>query len=63
MLAKTRKECKEKLAAAMERAGKVDAYKTDQCTVGQWAEAWFENLARTVSHQPVGTSYKYGEHR
>ncbi len=43
VLAKTQKECKEKLAAALEQAGKVDTYKTDQYTVGQWAEAWFEN--------------------
>ena len=40
VLAKTQKECKEKLAAALEQAGKVDAHKTGQFTVGQWAEMW-----------------------
>lgn len=35
VLAKTQKECKEKLAAALERAGKIDANKTGQFTVGQ----------------------------
>ena len=34
VLAKTQKECKEKLAAALEQAGKVDASKTGQFTVG-----------------------------
>ena len=38
VLAKTQKECKEKLAAALEQAGKIDANKTGQFTVGQWAE-------------------------
>lgn len=42
VLAKTQKECKEKLAVALEQARKVDAHKTDQHTVGQWAETWYE---------------------
>ena len=45
VLAKTQKECKEKLATALEQAGKVDARK-GQFTVGQWAETWFENYAK-----------------
>lgn len=45
VLAKTQKECKEKLAAALEQTRKVDAHKTGQYTVGQWAETWFKNYA------------------
>ncbi len=58
VLAKTQKECKEKLAAAMEQAGKVDAHKTDQYTVGQWAEAWFENYAKPSIRETTAAYYK-----
>ena len=40
VLAKTQKECKEKLRLAQEEAGKIDFTKTDQYTVGQWANLW-----------------------
>ena len=56
MLAKTQKECKEKLAAALERAGKVDAHKTGQFTVGQWAETWFENYAKPAIRETTAAS-------
>ena len=58
VLAKTQKECKEKLAAALEQAGKVDAHKTDQYTVGQWAEAWFENYAKPSIRETTAAYYK-----
>ena len=58
MLAKTQKECKEKLAAALEQAGKVDAHKTDQYTVGQWAETWFENYAKPSIRETTAAYYK-----
>lgn len=58
VLAKTQKECKEKLVAALERTGKVDAHKTDQYTVGQWAEAWFENYAKTSIRETTAAYYK-----
>ena len=58
VLAKTQKECKEKLAAALEQAGKVDASKTDQFTVGQWAETWFENYARPSIRETTAAYYK-----
>ena len=58
MLAKTQKECKEKLAAALEQAGKVDAHKTGQFTVGQWAETWFENYAKPSIRETTAAYYK-----
>lgn len=58
VLAKTQKECKEKLAAALEQAGKVDASKTGQFTVGQWAETWFENFAKPSIRETTAAYYK-----
>ena len=58
MLAKTQKECKEKLAAALKQAGKVDAHKTGQFTVGQWAEIWFENYAKPSIRETTAAYYK-----
>ena len=58
VLAKTQKECKEKLAAALAQTGKVDAHKTDQYTVGQWAETWFENYAKPSIRETTATYYK-----
>ena len=55
---KNEKECKEKLAAALEQAGKVDASKTGQFTVGQWAETWFENFAKPSVRETTATYYK-----
>ncbi len=42
----------------MEQAGKVDAHKTDQYTVGQWAEAWFENYAKPSIRETTAAYYK-----
>lgn len=58
VLAKTQKECKEKLAAALEQAGKVDASKMGQFTVGQWAETWFENFAKPAIRETTAAYYK-----
>ncbi|MCX4371979.1 MAG: site-specific integrase [Dysosmobacter sp.] len=58
VLAKTQKECKEKLAAALEQSGKVDASKTGQFTVGQWAETWFENYAKPSIRETTAAYYK-----
>ena len=55
VLAKTQKECKEKLKRAIEENAKVDTIKAEQYTVGQWMDVWFENCAkvkvRPSSHQ------------
>ena len=46
VLAKTQKECKEKLKRAIEENAKVDAIRAEQYTVGQWMDVWFENCAK-----------------
>ncbi len=58
VLAKTQKECKEKLSAALEQAGKIDTSKTGQFTVGQWAETWFENYAKPSIRETTAAYYK-----
>ncbi len=45
-MAKTQKECKEKLQRAIEENAKVDAIRAKQYTVGQWMDIWFENCAK-----------------
>lgn len=55
VLARTQKECKEKLKQAIEDTAGLDLAKADQYTVGQWLDVWFENYAklkvRPSSHQ------------
>ena len=55
VLAKTQKECKEKLVQAIKKCEQVDTVKSKQYTVGQWMDIWFENWAkvkvRPSSHQ------------
>ncbi len=46
VLAKTQKECKEKLKRAIEENAKVDAIRAEQYTVGRWMDVWFENCAK-----------------
>ena len=46
VLAKTQKECKEKLRQAIEENAKVDAIRAERYTVGQWMDVWFENCAK-----------------
>ena len=49
VLAKTQKECKEKLKQAIEENAKVDAVRAEQYTVGQWMDVWFENCAKIAA--------------
>ncbi len=53
MLAKTQKECKEKLVTALEQASK-----TGQFIVGQWVESWFENCAKLSIRETTAAYYK-----
>ena len=46
VLAKTQKECKEKLKRAIEENARVDAIRAERYTVGQWLDVWFENCAK-----------------
>ena len=55
VLAKTQKECREKLQKAIEDTAGLDLAKAGQYTVGQWLDVWYENYAklkvRPSSHQ------------
>ncbi|MDE7002912.1 MAG: site-specific integrase [Oscillospiraceae bacterium] len=46
VLAKTQKECKEKLKQAIEENAKVDTIQAEQYTVGQWIDVWFDNYVK-----------------
>ena len=46
VLAKTQKECKEKLQRAIKENAKVDTIRAEQYTVGRWMDVWFENCAK-----------------
>ena len=46
VLAKTQKECKEKLARAIEKNGKIDVTKSGQYTVEEWCWIWHENYCK-----------------
>mgnify|MGYP000166033782 CR=1 FL=1 len=41
VLAKTQRECKEKLRKAMEELEKIDVTKRRDYTVGEWAQLWY----------------------
>ena len=60
MLAKTQKECKEKLAQAIEKNGKVDVVRSGKYTVAEWVRLWFE----TYSKPSIGeqTAYYYNNY-
>ena len=36
----------------------MDAHKTDQYTVGQWAEAWYKNYAKPSIRETTAAYYK-----
>ena len=46
VLARTQRECKEKLQKAMEELEKIDITKRRDYTVGEWAQLWYENYAK-----------------
>ena len=60
VLAKTQKECKEKLAQAIEKNGKVDVVRSGKYTVAEWVRLWFE----TYSKPSIGeqTAYYYNNY-
>ncbi len=55
VLGKTQAEVREKLKAAIEASKDLDVIKSDEYTIGQWMDVWFENCAklkvRSSSHQ------------
>lgn len=63
VLAKTQKECKEKLAQAIEKNGKIDVTKAGQYTVEEWCWLWHENYCKPAVKDSTAKYYRsYIEH-
>ncbi|MDE6590130.1 MAG: site-specific integrase, partial [Oscillospiraceae bacterium] len=63
VLAKTQKECKEKLARAIEKNGKIDVTKSGQYTVEEWCWSWHENYCKPAVKDSTAEYYRsYIEH-
>ncbi len=58
VLARTQRECKEKLQKAMEELEKIDVTKRRDYTVGEWAQLWYENYARPSVRASTSAYYK-----
>lgn len=63
MLAKTQKECKEKLAQAIEKSAKIDVRKAGKYTVGEWCWLWYEVYCKPAVKDTTAEYYRsYIEH-
>ena len=60
MLAKTQKECKEKLERAIEKNGKVDIVRSGKYTVAEWVRLWFETYSKPSIREQ--TAYYYNNY-
>ena len=58
VLARTQRECKEKLQKAMEGLEKIDITKRRDYTVGEWAQLWYENYAKPSVRASTAAYYK-----
>ena len=58
VLARTQRECKEKLQKAMEELEKTDVTKRRDYTVGEWAQLWYENYAKPSVRASTAAYYK-----
>ena len=58
LLARTQRECKEKLQKAMEELEKIDVTKRRDYTVGEWAQLWYENYAKPSVRASTAAYYK-----
>ena len=58
VLARTRRECKEKLQKAMEELEKIDVTKRRDYTVGEWVQLWYENYAKPSVRASTAAYYK-----
>ncbi|MFR7745148.1 MAG: tyrosine-type recombinase/integrase [Acutalibacteraceae bacterium] len=58
VLARTQRECKEKLQKAMEELEKIDVTKRRDYTVGEWAQLWYENYAKPSVRASTAAYYK-----
>ena len=63
VLAKTQKECKEKLAQAIEKSTKIDVRKAGKYTVGEWCWLWYEVYCKPAVKDTTAEYYRsYIEH-
>ena len=60
VLAKTQKECKEKLERAIEKNGKVDVVRSGKYTVAEWVRLWFETYSKPSIREQ--TAYYYNNY-
>ena len=60
VLAKTQKECKEKLERAIEKNGKVDIVRSGKYTVAEWVRLWFETYSKPSIREQ--TAYYYNNY-
>ena len=60
VLAKTQKECKEKLARAIEKNVKVDVVRSGKYTVAEWVRLWFETYSKPSIREQ--TAYYYNNY-
>ncbi|MEI3088689.1 MAG: N-terminal phage integrase SAM-like domain-containing protein, partial [Oscillospiraceae bacterium] len=58
VLARTQRECKEKLQKAMEELEKFDVTKRRDYTVGERAQLWYENYAKPSVRASTAAYYK-----
>ena len=58
VLARTQRECKEKLQKAMEELEKIDVTKRRDYTVGEWAQLRYENYAKPSVRASTAAYYK-----
>ena len=58
VLARTQRECKEKLQKAMEELEKIDVTKRRDYTVGERAQLWYENYAKPSVRASTAAYYK-----
>ena len=58
VLARTQRECKEKLQKAMEELEKIDVAKRRDYTVGEWVQLWYENYAKPSVRASTAAYYK-----
>ncbi|MDE6280904.1 MAG: site-specific integrase [Oscillospiraceae bacterium] len=60
VLAKTQKECKEKLERAIEKNVKVDVIRSGKYTVAEWVRLWFESYSKPSIREQ--TAYYYNNY-
>jgi len=60
LVAKTQKECKEKLTRAIESTAKVDVIRSGKYTVAEWVRLWFKTYSKPSIREQ--TAYYYNNY-